>query len=79
MNDQLKQSFHSISLLYGCISFFITIIHNVFLLYHIDMFVTVYKIDKLSFWLGEVSSILSIISMYQLLLQYHTIDKQLHM
>lgn len=38
---------------YGSISFFTSILHNVFLLYHVDIFVSVYKIDKMSFWLGE--------------------------
>lgn len=38
---------------YGSMSLFLTILHNVFLLYHVDMFVTVYKIDKTSFWIGE--------------------------
>ncbi|XP_076087135.1 transmembrane protein 180-like [Mytilus galloprovincialis] len=40
-------------LCYGSMSLFLTILHNVFLLYHVDMFVTVYKIDKTSFWIGE--------------------------
>ncbi|XP_041368158.1 transmembrane protein 180-like [Gigantopelta aegis] len=39
---------------YGSMAFYITILNNVFLLYHVDMFVSVYKIDKLSFWIGEV-------------------------
>lgn len=38
---------------YGSISLFITVLHNVFLLYHIEMFVSVFKIDKTSFWIGE--------------------------
>ncbi|GAB1603956.1 transmembrane protein 180-like [Argonauta hians] len=38
---------------YGSLSFFTTILHNVFLLYHVDMFVSVYKIEKSSFWIGE--------------------------
>lgn len=38
---------------YGSMSFFLTILHNIFLLYHVDMFVTVYKIDKTSFWIAE--------------------------
>ena len=33
---------------------YITVLNNVFLLYYVDMFVSVYKIDKLSFWIGEV-------------------------
>ena len=39
---------------YGVISFFISILHNVFLLYHVETFVSIYKIDKFSFWIGEV-------------------------
>ncbi|CAL1548687.1 unnamed protein product [Lymnaea stagnalis] len=38
---------------YGSLTLFTSILHNVFLLYHVDMFVSVYKIDKSSFWLGE--------------------------
>ncbi|OWF45357.1 transmembrane protein 180-like [Mizuhopecten yessoensis] len=38
---------------YGSMAFFQTIIHNIFLLYHVDLFVSVYKIDKMSFWVGE--------------------------
>lgn len=38
---------------YGLLSLFTTILHNIFLLYHVDMFVSVYKIDKVSFWIGE--------------------------
>lgn len=38
---------------YGSLSLYISILHNVFLLYHIDIFVSVYKIDKASFWIGE--------------------------
>lgn len=36
-------------------SLYIAILHNVFLLYYVDIFVSVYKIDRDSFWLGEVS------------------------
>lgn len=39
---------------YGILAFFMAILHNIFLLYHVDLFVTVYKIDKTSFWIGEV-------------------------
>ncbi|KAL4231139.1 Transmembrane protein 180 [Mactra antiquata] len=39
---------------YGSLSLFTTIVHNVFLLYHVDIFVSVYKIDKASFWIGEI-------------------------
>uniref|UniRef100_A0A2C9K452 Transmembrane protein 180 n=1 Tax=Biomphalaria glabrata TaxID=6526 RepID=A0A2C9K452_BIOGL len=38
---------------YGSLTLFTSILHNVFLLYHIDIFVSVYKIDKTSFWFGE--------------------------
>ncbi len=38
---------------YGAISFFNSILHNVFLLYHVETFVSIYKIDKASFWIGE--------------------------
>lgn len=41
------------ALCYGSISLFTTVLHNVFLLYHIEMFVSVFKIDKTSFWIGE--------------------------
>ncbi|KAK3095028.1 hypothetical protein FSP39_009350 [Pinctada imbricata] len=38
---------------YGSLAFFQSILHNIFLLYHVDIFVSVYKIDKTSFWIGE--------------------------
>ncbi|XP_073411872.1 transmembrane protein 180 [Dendrobates tinctorius] len=41
------------TVLYGSLSFFLSVLHNVFLLYYVDTFVSVYKIDKLSFWIGE--------------------------
>ena len=41
---------------YGSMALFITILNNVFLLYYVEMFVSVYKIDRTSFWIGEVSS-----------------------
>lgn len=43
-----------ISLYYGSISFFVVMLHNVFLLYHVDVFVNIYKIDKFSFWIAEI-------------------------
>ncbi|XP_028651574.1 transmembrane protein 180 [Erpetoichthys calabaricus] len=43
----------STAVLYGSISLFVSILHNVFLLYYVDTFVSVYKIDKVSFWVGE--------------------------
>lgn len=44
----------TVRLAYGSMSLFIAILHNVFLLYYVDIFVSVYKIDRNSFWLGEV-------------------------
>ncbi|XP_067858184.1 transmembrane protein 180 [Heptranchias perlo] len=41
------------AVLYGSLSLFVSILHNVFLLYYVDTFVSVYKIDKVSFWIGE--------------------------
>lgn len=43
-----------VSVAYGSLALFTTIIHNVFLLYHIETFLSVFKIDKTSFWLGEI-------------------------
>lgn len=43
----------STALLYGSLSLFVSVLHNVFLLYYVETFVSVYKIDKLSFWVGE--------------------------
>ncbi|XP_063077627.1 transmembrane protein 180 [Engraulis encrasicolus] len=43
----------STAVLYGSLSLFVSILHNVFLLYYVETFVSVYKIDKLSFWVGE--------------------------
>ena len=39
--------------IYGSIAFFLSILHNIFVLYHVDAFVSIYKIDKTSFWIGE--------------------------
>lgn len=44
----------SLEVAYGSMSFFTSVLHNVFLLYHVDMFVSVYKIDKVSFFIGEI-------------------------
>ncbi|NXI41875.1 MF13A protein, partial [Galbula dea] len=41
------------AVIYGSLSLFVSVLHNVFLLYYVDTFVSVYKIDKLSFWIGE--------------------------
>ncbi|XP_077992698.1 transmembrane protein 180-like [Glandiceps talaboti] len=38
---------------YGSLALFLSISHNVFLIYYVDMFVSIYKIDKVSFWVGE--------------------------
>jgi Na+/melibiose symporter-like transporter len=38
---------------YGSLTLFTSILHNVFLLYHVEVFVSIYKIDKTSFWIGE--------------------------
>ncbi|CAH1783434.1 unnamed protein product [Owenia fusiformis] len=38
---------------YGSIALFSAVLHNVFLLYHIETFVSIYKINKASFWIGE--------------------------
>ncbi|XP_066549248.1 transmembrane protein 180 [Amia ocellicauda] len=43
----------STALLYGSLALFISILHNVFLLYYVETFVSIYKIDKVSFWVGE--------------------------
>lgn len=44
----------STAVLYGSLALFTSILHNVFLLYYVETFVSVYKIDKVSFWVGEV-------------------------
>ncbi|CAH1259392.1 MFSD13A [Branchiostoma lanceolatum] len=43
----------SVPLCYGALVLFTAILHNVFLIYYVDIFVSVYKIDKMSFWIGE--------------------------
>ncbi|XP_078589096.1 transmembrane protein 180-like [Branchiostoma floridae x Branchiostoma japonicum] len=43
----------SVPLCYGALVLFTAILHNVFLIYYVDVFVSVYKIDKMSFWIGE--------------------------
>jgi hypothetical protein len=53
---------------YGSIALFWSILHNVFLLYYVEMFVSVYKIDKTSFWIGEVCIFLYLILKYKSLL-----------
>uniref|UniRef100_A0A8D2APX5 Major facilitator superfamily domain containing 13A n=1 Tax=Sciurus vulgaris TaxID=55149 RepID=A0A8D2APX5_SCIVU len=41
------------AVVYGSLAFFTSILHNVFLLYYVDTFVSVYKINKVAFWVGE--------------------------
>ncbi|RVE59954.1 hypothetical protein OJAV_G00192830 [Oryzias javanicus] len=43
----------STAVLYGSLALFTSILHNVFLLYYVETFVSIYKIDKVSFWVGE--------------------------
>lgn len=43
----------AVRIAYGSMSLYVAILHNVFLLYYVDIFVSVYKIDRNSFWLGE--------------------------
>ena len=43
----------NLCLCYGSIALFQSMLHNVFLLYHVETFVSIYKIDKTSFWIGE--------------------------
>lgn len=54
MTNGRRQISVPVDIAYGSLSLFMTIVHNVFLLYHVDMFVSVYKIDKASFWIGEM-------------------------
>lgn len=49
------QGVFSTAVLYGSLALFTSILHNVFLLYYVQTFVSIYKIDKISFWVGEVS------------------------
>lgn len=49
------RSVSSSNVLYGSLALFTSLLHNVFLLYYVETFVSVYKIDKVSFWVGEVS------------------------
>lgn len=45
---------NAVAFYYGLIALFITVIHNVFLLYHVETFVSIYKIDKFWFWACEI-------------------------
>ncbi|XP_023244064.1 transmembrane protein 180-like isoform X1 [Centruroides sculpturatus] len=38
---------------YGSLALFLSILHNIFLLYHVETFVSIYKIDQQTFWIGE--------------------------
>eukprot|EP00117_Sycon_ciliatum_P044873 scpid44646/ scgid32311/ Transmembrane protein 180 len=40
-------------LAYGLMSFCQAVLHNLFLVYHVDVFVSVFKISQSAFWLGE--------------------------
>jgi hypothetical protein len=42
-----------IQLLYGSFSFYISIINSLFILYHVDAYVNLFKINKNEFWIGE--------------------------
>lgn len=43
----------STAVVYGSLALFTSVLHNVFLLYYVDTFVSVYKINKTAFWVGE--------------------------
>ncbi|XP_013383001.1 transmembrane protein 180 [Lingula anatina] len=53
MPYSLQSSLLPLGLCYGSLALFTSILHNVFLLYHIETFVSIYKIDRTSFWIGE--------------------------
>lgn len=40
---------------YGLIAFSTSLLHNVFLLYHVQAFIEIYHIDKTAFWLCELA------------------------
>ncbi len=50
--EMVEISFHAA---YGGIALFISLLNNIFLLYYVDTFVNIYKIDSKSFWIGEVN------------------------
>lgn len=54
MSKMTSTNERKIGLYYGLVAFFISILHNIFLLYHVETFVSIYKIDKFSFWVGEI-------------------------
>lgn len=41
------------AVIYGSLALFTSSLHNVFLLYYVDTFVSVYKINRTAFWVGE--------------------------
>lgn len=49
---------------YGLMSFCQAVLHNLFLVYHVDVFVSVYKISQSAFWLGEVCDGLKCLSIF---------------
>ena len=46
--------FNRLQWAYGSMSFCQTVLHNLFLLYYVEVFVSVYKISQAAFWIGEV-------------------------
>lgn len=54
-SSSVWRAISSTNVLYGSLALFTSLLHNVFLLYYVETFVSVYKIDKVSFWVGEVS------------------------
>jgi len=44
----------SVAVLYGSMSLFLTLFHNIFLLYYVDMFLSVYQISSVAFFFGQV-------------------------
>lgn len=44
------------AVIYGSLALFTSSLHNVFLLYYVDTFVSVYKINRTAFWVGECFS-----------------------
>lgn len=61
----------STAVLYGSLALFTSILHNVFLLYYVETFVSIYKIDKVSFWVGEVSVFVLQAGLTSLVTLYH--------
>jgi len=44
----------NVAVLYGKMSLFLTLFHNIFLLYYVDMFLSVYKISSMAFFFGQI-------------------------